>query len=68
MTTRTQVLAAAALATAAALTGCAIGPDYVRPDLPVPEQHRGVLTAQQAESFADLKWAEVFNDPELRRS
>lgn len=29
------------LAMAAALTGCAVGPDYVRPDLPVPESFAG---------------------------
>jgi multidrug efflux system outer membrane protein len=51
----------------AALTGCAIGPDYQRPvDLPAPTEFRGVLSPQQAESIADLPWAEVFNDPELR--
>jgi len=49
-----------------ALAGCAIGPDYQRPDdLPAQEQFRGVLTTQQAQSFADLSWAEVFSDPEL---
>lgn len=29
------------LAIAAALTGCAVGPDYVRPDMPVPENFAG---------------------------
>jgi multidrug efflux system outer membrane protein len=48
------------------LAGCAIGPDYARPDLPIPEQHRGVLTPQQAESIADLEWAAVLGDPELQ--
>jgi multidrug efflux system outer membrane protein len=48
------------------LAGCAIGPDYERPaDLPAQEQFRSVLVPQQAQSFADLSWAEVFNDPEL---
>jgi multidrug efflux system outer membrane protein len=48
------------------LAGCAIGPDYERPaDLPAQEQFRSVLAPQQARSFADLSWAEVFNDPEL---
>jgi multidrug efflux system outer membrane protein len=63
VTTR-QLVAAGVLA---ALTGCAIGPDYQRPvDLPAPVEFRGVLSPQQAESIADLPWAEVFNDPELR--
>lgn len=54
-----------ALAVTLGLAGCAIGPDYQRPELPVPEQHRGVLTPQQAASFADLEWPAVLGDPEL---
>lgn len=57
---------ALAAAVALALAGCAIGPDYERPDLPLPEQHRGVLSPQDAQSFADLGWADVFGDPELK--
>lgn len=58
-----------ALASAAGVTlaGCAIGPDYERPELPVPAEYRGVLEPQQAESLADLEWTEVFGDPELRK-
>ncbi|HSE13728.1 MAG TPA: efflux transporter outer membrane subunit [Rudaea sp.] len=56
-----------ALGVALVLSGCAIGPDYERPkDLPAQEQFRSVLTPQEAASFADLPWAETFNDPELR--
>jgi len=58
---------AIAAAVVLALAGCALGPDYTRPELQVPEQHRGVLSSQDAESFADLEWAAVFGDPELRR-
>ncbi len=50
-----------------ALTGCAIGPDYERPELPAPVEFRGVLSPQEATSFADQHWAEVFNDPELQQ-
>lgn len=58
---------ALALAVSLALAGCTIGPDYERPrDLPAPEEFRGVLEPQDAASFADLAWADVFNDPELR--
>jgi multidrug efflux system outer membrane protein len=55
-----------ATAVAVALTGCALGPDYERPQLPTPVEYRGVLAPQEAASFADLGWAQVFNDPELR--
>jgi multidrug efflux system outer membrane protein len=58
---------AGALATTALIVaGCAIGPDYERPALPTPDAHRGVLSPQDAASLADLGWAEVFGDPELR--
>lgn len=62
MTPRASLVAATALA----VTGCAIGPDYSRPELPAAVEYRGVLKPQQAQSFADLKWTEVFGDPELR--
>ena len=55
-----------AAAIAFALAGCALGPDYERPELPVPEQYRGVLSPQDARSYADLGWADVFGDPQLR--
>lgn len=56
---------AIALAVGLALAGCAIGPDYQRPELPAAEQYRDVLSPQEAQSFADLQWSEVFGDPEL---
>jgi multidrug efflux system outer membrane protein len=59
----TRILAATVAATLAA---CTIGPDYRRPDVPSPIEFRGVLEPQDATSIADLGWAEVFNDPELR--
>jgi outer membrane protein, multidrug efflux system len=63
MSTR-HLLAASVLA---ALTGCAVGPDYERPPLPAPVEYRSVLAPQEATSFADLQWAQVFNDPELQQ-
>lgn len=57
---------AAVVGAALLVTGCAIGPDYRRPELPAQDQYRSVLEPQDAASFADLQWAEVFGDPELR--
>lgn len=51
---------------AVVIGACAIGPDYERPELPAPDDFRGVLAPQAAKSFADLEWTAVFNDPELR--
>jgi hypothetical protein len=46
-----HLLAAGALV---ALTACAIGPDYERPELPTPVEFRGVLSPQEATSFTTL--------------
>lgn len=61
----TSLARVVALSLYAGLAGCVIGPDYERPELPVPVEHRGVLSPQDAESYADLQWAQVFADPEL---
>ncbi len=52
-----------------ALTGCAVGPNYERPNVPAPTTFRAPdpLPPDQAASLADLKWFEVFKDPELQR-
>jgi outer membrane protein, multidrug efflux system len=51
-----------------ALTGCAVGPNYKRPQLAIPEQFRGAAPpAAGAASFADTKWQELFPDPTLNQ-
>ncbi len=46
--------------------GCAIGPDYERPDDVVPvQQYHGTLSPQDARSYADLDWVQAFGDEEL---
>ena len=54
-------------AAALLLSSCAVGPDYKRPALPIPESYRAPqpLPLQQAASIADLKWFEVFHDEQL---
>jgi NodT family efflux transporter outer membrane factor (OMF) lipoprotein len=51
------------------LTGCAVGPNYERPKVPAPPAFRAPepLPPDQAASLADLKWFEVFKDPELQQ-
>lgn len=53
---------------AAALTGCAVGPNYTRPSVAVPGNFRAPdpLPPPQAASLADLKWFEVFKDDRLQ--
>lgn len=53
-------------ASALALAGCVMGPDYKRPDTPAPTEFRGAPTAAEASSIADLPWWGVFNDPQLQ--
>jgi len=45
--------------------GCAVGPNYRRPELPAPATYRD--EGPDAASIADLPWFEVFRDEELRR-
>ena len=50
------------------LSSCAVGPNYTRPTVATPANFRAPepLPAPQAESLADLKWFEIFNDEELQ--
>jgi multidrug efflux system outer membrane protein len=48
--------------------GCTVGPDYVRPEVPVPAAFRGAAAEPPAAApaFGDLAWDSVFRDPELQ--
>lgn len=64
-----SALAAAVLAVALG-GGCAVGPNYHRPDIPIPAAYRDLSENPQAQaqaaSFADLPWWQVFHDPVLQ--
>jgi multidrug efflux system outer membrane protein len=53
-------------ASALALAGCVMGPDYKKPDTPVPTEFRGATATADPTSVADLPWWGVFNDPQLQ--
>lgn len=60
----------AALFVASLATGCAVGPDYVKPDVPVPQRLQGQTAVEQrtANAAADLSaWWAGFGDPQLTR-
>jgi multidrug efflux system outer membrane protein len=38
----------------------------MRPNFLIPDNHRGVVSAPQAESLADIPWWELFKDPVLQ--
>jgi NodT family efflux transporter outer membrane factor (OMF) lipoprotein len=52
------------------LAGCMLGPDYKRPEYPVPASYRGqgpgVPSKPVDSSFGDVKWFEVFQDATLQ--
>jgi multidrug efflux system outer membrane protein len=53
----------------ALLAGCTFGPDYQRPTVPVPEQHRAAeppAPGQEAVSLADVQWFALFQDERLQ--
>jgi multidrug efflux system outer membrane protein len=45
------------------VASCAMGPDYERPEVPVPESYQS--PAVPGASFANLEWWDLFDDPEL---
>jgi len=51
------------------LAGCTVGPNYKRPVVPVPQSFRAPepLPQDQAASFADAKWFDVFRDEKLQQ-
>jgi NodT family efflux transporter outer membrane factor (OMF) lipoprotein len=57
------MLTAAVLAVTA--TGCAVGPDYRRPDAPVPDHYLGQPAAAQNPASDLTAWWNGFGDPQL---
>jgi len=51
-------------------SGCVVGPNYKRPDAPVPSAYRGVSAESAGKpdltSFGDEKWWDAFQDDVLR--
>jgi multidrug efflux system outer membrane protein len=50
------------------LAGCTVGPNYRKPQIPVPPAFRNAQPAPEtAASLADLPWWDVFKDPVLQK-
>ncbi len=51
------------------LCGCAVGPNYKRPHVTLPEQYRGLApdasTQSPKQAFGEMKWFSVFEDQSL---
>jgi multidrug efflux system outer membrane protein len=60
--------AAIAAALMILLTGCSMGPKYVKPVVDAPDVYRAAApeTAHEQASLGDLKWFDVFKDEQLR--
>ena len=73
--TRSPRRSAIALALLVALAGCAVGPDYVRPDAPTSPTYKEApreggatwLPAAPADTLDRGDWWRLFEDPELSR-
>jgi multidrug efflux system outer membrane protein len=50
------------------LTGCNVGPKYIKPVVETPDVYRAAVpaTANETASFGDLNWFDVFKDDQLR--
>ena len=52
------------------VAGCMVGPNYHKPDVPIPATYHDLQGTPQAEvqaaSYADLPWWQVFSDPVLQ--
>src|SRR5215467_11027801 len=56
----------AMLVVAVTIAGCAVGPEYRRPDVTPPKEFRSQVAPAEAGSLADLPWWQVFNDKALQ--
>jgi multidrug efflux system outer membrane protein len=63
---RTGRLLALVLPAAWLIAGCAVGPNYARPEMPTPPAHR-VVDSSTATQDADLHWWQVFDDDTLEK-
>ena len=58
----------AALAFAAAISGCTVGPDYRRPEVETPvafKENQGWTVAAPADDVPRGKWWQIYRDPDL---
>src|SRR5580704_1359767 len=52
------------------MTGCSVGPNYVRPQVTAPAIYRGAdetpVSSADQDSLGDQQWPQVFREPELQ--
>ena len=62
---RRFLILAAAVSSALFLSSCAVGPDYERPVVPVPENFRNIHGQVDASNWLTARWWRQYNDPAL---
>ncbi|HEY4222969.1 MAG TPA: RND transporter, partial [Myxococcota bacterium] len=63
-----RIFVALSLSTLASLAACSVGPDYVRPDAPVPKafkEQAGWKVAEPAEADSKSTWWSIYDDKTL---
>jgi multidrug efflux system outer membrane protein len=67
---RKSSLLGAAIAGLAVLSGCKVGPNYVRPEVTAPPAFRGAdeatISSDGKASLGDEQWSAIYQEPELR--
>jgi multidrug efflux system outer membrane protein len=65
------IFAAALFASTLLLSGCNVGPKYVRPQVTAPPAYRAAdgatVSSADAKSLGDQEWSSVFREPELQQ-
>lgn len=66
-----SVLASVLFGAALFVSGCKVGPNYVRPQVTAPPAYRGAdnaaVSSPDPKSLGDQDWASVFREPELQQ-
>lgn len=60
----------ALLLSASIVAGCAVGPDYRKPDVPLPDHYLGQVQVEKRNAMANAElatWWDGFGDPQLSR-
>lgn len=65
MSTPHRGLSLTALGIAVVLTGCAVGPDYKRPDVKLPSSYPQSEQARTGQGSVSTEWWKLYNDPTL---
>jgi multidrug efflux system outer membrane protein len=64
-------LASLIMGAALLVSGCKVGPNYVRPQVTAPPAYRGAdnttVSSPDPQSLGDQDWAKVFREPELQQ-